>query len=67
MCVSGTRDDKIAAAAAAAAAGFDGIELFENDLAVAPWSPAEVRARCADLGLGIELYQPLRDLEVSSE
>ncbi|WP_433731364.1 bifunctional sugar phosphate isomerase/epimerase/4-hydroxyphenylpyruvate dioxygenase family protein [Actinoplanes sp. CA-051413] len=60
VCVSGTLDDKIAAAAAA---GFDGIELFENDLVVAPWSPAEVRARCADLGLGIELYQPLRDFE----
>ena len=60
VCVSGTLDDKIAAAAAA---GFDGIELFENDLVVAPWSPAEVRARCADLGLTIDLYQPFRDFE----
>ncbi|GIM97362.1 bifunctional sugar phosphate isomerase/epimerase/4-hydroxyphenylpyruvate dioxygenase family protein [Paractinoplanes toevensis] len=60
VCVSGALDEKIAAAAAA---GFDGIELFENDLLVSPWSPAEVRARCADLGLTIDLYQPFRDFE----
>ncbi|MET0418719.1 MAG: TIM barrel protein [Actinoplanes sp.] len=60
VCVSGTLDDKLAAAAAA---GFDGIELFENDLVVSPWSPADIRARCADLGLSIDLYQPLRDFE----
>lgn len=60
VCLSGTLDDKIAAAAAA---GFDGIEIFENDLVVSPWSPAEVRRRCADLGLTIDLYQPFRDFE----
>jgi 4-hydroxyphenylpyruvate dioxygenase len=60
VCVSGTLDDKLAAASAA---GFDGIELFENDLVLAPWSPADVRARCADLGLAIDLYQPFRDFE----
>jgi 4-hydroxyphenylpyruvate dioxygenase len=60
VCLSGTLDDKLAAAAAA---GFDGIELFENDLIVAPWSPAQVRTRCADLGLSIDLYQPFRDFE----
>jgi 4-hydroxyphenylpyruvate dioxygenase len=60
VCLSGTLDDKLAAAAAA---GFDGIELFENDLVVSPWSPAEIRARCADLGLTIDLYQPFRDFE----
>ncbi|WP_430783622.1 bifunctional sugar phosphate isomerase/epimerase/4-hydroxyphenylpyruvate dioxygenase family protein [Actinoplanes sp. G11-F43] len=60
VCVSGTLDDKLTAAAAA---GFDGIELFENDLVVSPWSPAEVRSRCADLGLSIDLYQPFRDLD----
>ncbi|GLY99952.1 sugar phosphate isomerase/epimerase and 4-hydroxyphenylpyruvate domain-containing protein [Actinoplanes sp. NBRC 103695] len=62
VCVSGTLDDKLAAAAAA---GFDGIELFENDLIVSPWSPAEVRSRCADLGLSIYLYQPFRDFEAT--
>ncbi|MDR7276711.1 bifunctional sugar phosphate isomerase/epimerase/4-hydroxyphenylpyruvate dioxygenase family protein [Catenuloplanes atrovinosus] len=60
VCVSGTLDDKLTAASAA---GFDGIELFENDLVVSPWSPAEIRSRCADLGLSIDLYQPFRDFE----
>jgi 4-hydroxyphenylpyruvate dioxygenase len=60
VCLSGPLEDKIAAAAAA---GFDGIELFENDLVVAAWSPREVRTRCADLGLTIDLYQPFRDFE----
>ncbi|WP_433791523.1 bifunctional sugar phosphate isomerase/epimerase/4-hydroxyphenylpyruvate dioxygenase family protein [Actinoplanes sp. CA-252034] len=60
VCLSGTLDDKLTAAAAA---GFDGIELFENDLVVSPMAPAEVRKRCADLGLSIDLYQPFRDLE----
>lgn len=58
--LSGTLEDKITAAAAA---GFDGIEVFEVDLLGCPWSPAEVRRRCEDLGLAIELYQPVRDLE----
>jgi 4-hydroxyphenylpyruvate dioxygenase len=60
VCLSGTLDDKLTAAAAA---GFDGIELFENDLLVSPMAPAEVRKRCADLGLSIDLYQPFRDLD----
>jgi 4-hydroxyphenylpyruvate dioxygenase len=60
VCVSGTLDDKLTAAAAA---GFDGIELFENDLVVSPWPPSDVRKRCADLGLSIDLYQPFRDFE----
>jgi 4-hydroxyphenylpyruvate dioxygenase len=60
VCLSGTLDDKLAAAAAA---GFDGVELFENDLLVSPSSPAEIRRRCADLGLSIDLYQPFRDFE----
>src|SRR5687768_5673179 len=60
VCVSGTLDDKLTAAAAA---GFDGIELFENDLVVSPRSPHEIRTRCADLGLSIDLYQPFHDFE----
>jgi 4-hydroxyphenylpyruvate dioxygenase len=60
VCLSGTLDDKLAAAAEA---GFHGVELFEPDLIGSPWSPDEVRARCADLGLSIDLYQPFRDLE----
>lgn len=58
--LSGVLADKLAAAAAA---GFDGIEVFDNDLVASPLSPAEVAARCADLGLRIELFQPVRDVE----
>ncbi|WNV86035.1 TIM barrel protein [Umezawaea sp. Da 62-37] len=60
VCLSGTLEDKLAAAAAA---GFDGVELFENDLVASPWSPERVRRSCADLGLSIDLYQPFRDFE----
>lgn len=60
VCLSGTLEDKLVAAAAA---GFTGVEIFENDLISVPWSPAEVRNRCADLGLRIDLYQPFRDFE----
>ena len=60
VCLSGTLDDKLAAVAAA---GFDGVEIFENDLVVSPWSPKQIRDRCADLGLTIDLYQPFRDFE----
>lgn len=60
VCLSGTLEDKLTAAAAA---GFDGIEVFEPDLVASPWTPAELAARCADLGLSIDLYQPFRDLD----
>ncbi len=58
--LSGTLAEKLAAAARA---GFDGIELFENDLIGSPLSPAEVRRRAEALGLRVELYQPFRDFE----
>ncbi|SDI33703.1 sugar phosphate isomerase/epimerase and 4-hydroxyphenylpyruvate domain-containing protein [Nonomuraea jiangxiensis] len=58
--VSGTLTEKLEAIAAA---GFDGVEIFENDLLVCPLPPEEIRARAADLGLGIDLYQPFRDFE----
>ncbi|MFE7900369.1 bifunctional sugar phosphate isomerase/epimerase/4-hydroxyphenylpyruvate dioxygenase family protein [Streptomyces sp. NPDC057424] len=48
---------------AAARAGFDGVEIFEDDLLAAPLTPEDIRARCADLGLRIDLYQPMRDME----
>ena len=60
VCLSGALEDKLTAAAAA---GFDGVEIFEPDLVAAPVSPGEVRLRCADLGLSIDLYQPFRDLD----
>jgi len=58
--LSGTLADKLTAVAAA---GFQGVEIFHNDLVVSPMSPEEVRARAADLGLAVELYQPFRDFE----
>src|SRR2546429_7877962 len=60
VCLSGTLEDKLAAAAAA---GFHGVEIFEDDLIASPWSPNRIRHRCADLGLRIDLYQPFRDFE----
>ena len=48
---------------AAAAAGFDGVEIFENDLLQFPGSPREVRQICQDLGLSIDLFQPFRDFD----
>jgi 4-hydroxyphenylpyruvate dioxygenase len=60
VCLSGTLEDKLAAAAGA---GFSGVEIFEPDLVASPLLPGEVRVRCADLGLSIDLYQPFRDLD----
>ena len=64
VCLSGTLEDKLDAAAAA---GFDGIELFEPDLLASAWSPAEVAAQCAGRGLTIDLFQPFRDLDSTDD
>ncbi|NUR06794.1 MAG: sugar phosphate isomerase/epimerase, partial [Nocardioidaceae bacterium] len=58
--LSGVLADKLTAVADA---GFDGIEVFDNDLVASPSSPREVAARCADLGLAVDLFQPVRDVE----
>ncbi|MFE4963475.1 bifunctional sugar phosphate isomerase/epimerase/4-hydroxyphenylpyruvate dioxygenase family protein [Streptomyces sp. NPDC056660] len=58
--LSGSLTEKLTAASRA---GFDGVEIFENDLLASPLSPREIRARCSDLGLTIDLYQPMRDIE----
>ena len=60
VCLSGTLEEKMRAAAKA---GFDGIEIFEADLVSSPLSPEAVRSLAADLGLGLDLYQPFRDLD----
>lgn len=60
VCLSGTLPDKLEAAAAA---GFAGVEIFENDLLTFDGAPAEVRGLCADLGLEVLLFQPFRDFE----
>ena len=41
--------------------GSTAIEIFDNDLVACPPPPREVAARCADLGLAIDLFQPVRD------
>ncbi|NGO06349.1 TIM barrel protein [Streptomyces sp. HC44] len=62
--LSGSLTEKLTAAARA---GFDGVEIFENDLLASPLAPEEIRDRCADLGLSIDLYQPMRDIEAVPE
>ncbi|HKJ10811.1 MAG TPA: TIM barrel protein [Ornithinimicrobium sp.] len=65
VCLSGSLEEKMSAAAVA---GFDGIEIFEPDLVVSELSPEEIRARAVRLGLTLDLYQPFRDFEgVTSE
>src|ERR1700754_2206264 len=63
VCLSGTLEDKLDAVGAA---GFDGVEIFENDLIASSSTPAEVQKRCADLGLSIDLYQPFRDFDTAA-
>ena len=58
--LSGSLTEKLHACAAA---GFDGVELFEPDLIANDHSPEEIRALAGRLGLSLDLYQPLRDIE----
>ncbi len=58
--ISGDLAEKLEAIAAA---GFDGVEIFENDLLTFNGSPREVRRIVDDLGLEITLFQPFRDFE----
>ncbi|ONG48082.1 3-keto-5-aminohexanoate cleavage protein [Pseudoroseomonas deserti] len=64
VCLSGDLPDKLEAAAAV---GFDGVEIFENDLLTFNGSPAEIRRLAADLGLSIPIFQPFRDFEAMPE
>ncbi len=60
VCLSGSLDEKLRAIAAA---GFDSVEIFENDLLSFNGSPRDVGQMCRDLGLGICAFQPFRDFE----
>lgn len=62
--LSGPLNEKLTAASVA---GFDGIELFDQDLITSLWTPARIRERCEELNLRIEMLQPFRDLEALSE
>jgi 4-hydroxyphenylpyruvate dioxygenase len=58
--LSGPLDEKLRAIAAA---GFDAVEIFENDLLSFGASPRAVAGLCRDLGLSICAFQPFRDFE----
>ncbi|KQY03860.1 4-hydroxyphenylpyruvate dioxygenase [Mycobacterium sp. Root135] len=58
--ISGSLVEKLHACAGA---GFDGVEIFEPDLIASDHSPEEIRGLARRLGLSLDLYQPLRDIE----
>src|SRR6476659_7892080 len=58
--LSGSLDEKLRAISAA---GFDAVEIFENDLLSFSGSPRDVGTLCSDLGLAICAFQPFRDFE----
>lgn len=58
--LSGTLPEKLQAIAAV---GFEGVEIFENDLLYFNGTPADIRKMCEDLNLEIMLFQPFRDFE----
>ncbi len=58
--VSGNLREKLAAISAA---GFDGVEIFEQDFIADDRSPREVGQMIKDHGLEITLFQPFRDFE----
>jgi sugar phosphate isomerase/epimerase len=60
MVLSGSLPEKMKAAAHA---GFDAIELFENDLIQCDLSLADIREQASELNLKLDIYQPLRDFE----
>jgi len=58
--ISGTLEQKMVAISEA---GFQGIEIFENDLITSKKSPTEIGRLAQSLGLKICAYQPFRDFE----
>ncbi|SIO20651.1 bifunctional sugar phosphate isomerase/epimerase/4-hydroxyphenylpyruvate dioxygenase family protein [Vannielia litorea] len=58
--ISGNLREKLEAIAAA---GFDGIEIFEQDFIADEGSPRDVGRMVRDHGLEIVLFQPFRDFE----
>jgi len=60
VCLSGVLNEKLEAIAAA---GFKGVEMFENDLLSFNGTPADVRRMIEDLCLRTITFQPFRDFE----
>ena len=61
--LSGTLPEKLHAIADA---GYQGVEIFENDLLYYTGTPADIRRLAASLGLEITLFQPFREFEGAS-
>ena len=64
VAISGTLTEKLEAIAAA---GFDGIEIFEQDFIAHDGTPRDVGRMVRDHGLAITLFQPFRDFECLPE
>lgn len=64
VCLSGGLVEKLHACAKA---GFDGVEIMDTDLTSAFESPEEIRALAQRLGLTLDMFQPLRDIEGVTE
>jgi 4-hydroxyphenylpyruvate dioxygenase len=62
--IAGSLREKISAIARA---GFDGLEIFENDFVASDLSAADFRKAMADHDLTLDLYQPFRDFEGVTE
>src|SRR5204862_7272500 len=60
VCLSGGLSEKLEAIAAA---GFRGVEIFENDLLSYSGSPSAVAKEVVNLGLKVVTFQPFRDFE----
>ena len=60
VCLSGALDEKLEAIAGA---GFERVEIFENDLLSFAGTVAEVRRMIEGLGLEVITFQPFRDFE----
>ena len=58
--IAGSFAEKLAAIAGA---GFDGIEIFEQDFIASDHTPTDVGRMVRDAGLTITLFQPFRDFE----
>ncbi len=58
--LSGTMSEKLDAISAA---GFDGVEIFEDDFLAFDGTPEELGNIVRDFGMDISLFQPFRDFE----
>ncbi len=64
VCLGGTLEERFAAISAA---GYQGVEIFEQDLSTHNSSPHEIRNIAQDLGLQIMAFGPFRDFEGAPE